>query len=393
MGDWDSTIVLDIGSGDIKAGWAVETLPSFAVPNVIGRLQSASASAPTVKIGDQLEEGDYRFFTVTWPVQEGVVRSWEDLEAVLRYVVTEKLECTVPLPRGSRVVLVAKSGMPLKQQAKLLRLMWDKLGFQYCYLAQYAEMVLLALGGTTGVVIDVGYGVSQVVPIAQGVVQEHFTQRLNVGGRHITDYLCKLMSFAGYYLNPTADLFWARETKERLCYVAVDVKKERKLAAETVALVANRRWGTRTIRLSKERFEAAEVLFSPELVADECEGMAEVVYKVITKCDIDNRAPLWQNIILTGASSTFSGLDLRLKKELRKQILEKVCDDSKERLHAWEEKIGINVAADENRAYQAFCGAAYLAQNLPAESWCNKAEPEKAQINFKALSKIEKSAD
>jgi actin-related protein 2 len=53
---------------------------------------------------------------------------------------------------------------------------------------------------------------------------------LNVAGRHITEYLIKLLLIRGYAFNSSADFETVREIKENLCYVSYDLKKDRKLA-------------------------------------------------------------------------------------------------------------------------------------------------------------------
>ena len=55
--------------------------------------------------------------------------------------------------------------------------------------------------------------------------------------------------------------------KEKMCYVAHDLKKERALARETTVLVEKYRLPDGTmIKAGRERFEAPECLFQPDLV-------------------------------------------------------------------------------------------------------------------------------
>lgn len=114
----------------------------------------------------------------------------------------------------------------------------------------------------TGVVVDTGDGVTHVVPVWDGFVPPNLIRRLDVAGRHITQYLIKLLLLRGYAFNRTADFDTVRQIKEKFCYVALDIKQERDLALETTCLMESYTLPDgRVIKLGRERFEAAEVIF------------------------------------------------------------------------------------------------------------------------------------
>lgn len=70
----------------------------------------------------------------------------------------------------------------------------------------------------------------------------------------------------GYAFNSTADFETVREVKENLCYVSYNIEKERKLAKETTFVDKDYTLPNGdVIRVGRERFEAAEVLFNPGL--------------------------------------------------------------------------------------------------------------------------------
>lgn len=55
------------------------------------------------------------------------------------------------------------------------------------------------------------------------------------------------------------------------------------------------------------RFRAPELLFQPDLVGDESEGLHEVLAFAIHKSDLDLRRTLFANIVLSGGSTLFKG--------------------------------------------------------------------------------------
>ena len=48
-------------------------------------------------------------------------------------------------------------------------------------------------GYRTGIVFDSGDGVSHVIPVVDGYIQKHAVRRLNLAGRHVTNYLVRLL--------------------------------------------------------------------------------------------------------------------------------------------------------------------------------------------------------
>lgn len=55
------------------------------------------------------------------------------------------------------------------------------------------------------------------------------------------------------------------------------------------------------------RVRAPEILFKPDLIGCEFEGVHEVLVYSITKSDLDLRKVFYQNIVLSGGSTLFKG--------------------------------------------------------------------------------------
>ena len=45
-----------------------------------------------------------------------------------------------------------------------------------------------------------------------------------MAGRHVTEYLGKLLTMRGYALNSSADFETIREIKEKFCFVSANIK-------------------------------------------------------------------------------------------------------------------------------------------------------------------------
>jgi len=54
-------------------------------------------------------------------------------------------------------------------------------------------MTLFSEGMTTACLFDCGDGVTHVIPVTETVPNPHCIERMNLAGRDITEYLCKLL--------------------------------------------------------------------------------------------------------------------------------------------------------------------------------------------------------
>jgi len=167
-------------------------------------------------------------------------------------------------------------------------IMFEKYAFGGVIFEYQAILALMAEGNTTGCVLDSGDGVSHVIPVYEGLIQHDNIKRLNIAGRHVTNYLIKLLMLRGYAFNSSADFELVREIKEKICYMSIDIKKERQIAKDTTVIDKEYKLpdGT-TILVGRERFEAPEILMNPALLEDESDDMATMIYNSICACPLD----------------------------------------------------------------------------------------------------------
>lgn len=104
----------------------------------------------------------------------------------------------------------------------MIQSMFETFNCPAFYTSINAVLSLYSRGDTTGVVIESGDGITNVVPIVEGFALPHAITRLDLGGRDITDYFMKLLNGMGYTLNTSAEREVVRDIKEKLCYTALD---------------------------------------------------------------------------------------------------------------------------------------------------------------------------
>lgn len=94
-----------------------------------------------------------------------------------------------------------------------------------------------------------------------------------------------------------------RTLKERACYLSANPLKEESIADADKATYALPDGSS--IEVGAARFRAPEVLFRPDLIGEECEGLHEVLVFAIQRSDLDLRKTLYHNIVLSGGSTLF----------------------------------------------------------------------------------------
>ncbi|KAI8872268.1 Actin/actin-like protein [Ramicandelaber brevisporus] len=384
----DKVLVVDNGTGFAKVGFAGSNFPEHIFPSVVGRPilraeESASAGGAgsgdvflkDIMVGDEAAS-NRATLQMSYPIENGIVRNWEDMCHVWDYTFNEKLRVD---PRDCKIMLTEAPLNPKNNREKMCEIMFEKYGFRGTYIAIQAVLTLYAQALQTGVVVDSGDGVTHIIPVFQGYPLPHNTKRLDIAGRHVTRYLIKLLQQRGYAFNRTADFETVRQIKEKFCYVSHDLNLDRKLATETTVLVESYTLPDgRTIKIGSERFQAPECMLQPELVDVESGGIAELLVDTIQSCPLDVRPSLYKNIVLSGGSSMYAGLPTRLEKEVKQLYCQKVLGGDVSRLANFQ----LNIADPPNRKYMVFLGGAVLAKLLAdrEDAWITKQEWEEQGV-------------
>ena len=109
-----------------------------------------------------------------------------------------------------------------------------------------------------------------------------------------------------------------RDIKEKLCFVAQDYEEALKKSYNSSEFEKNYKMPDgKIITIGNERFRCPEYLFKPlEMNGKELPSIQEIIYNSIQECDIDTRADIYKNIILSGGTTMYEGIGERLNKEI-----------------------------------------------------------------------------
>lgn len=351
-------VVIDNGSGVIKAGFAGDQIPKCRFPNYVGRPKHVRVMAGALEgelfVGPRAEE-HRGLLSIKYPMEHGIVTDWNDMERVWSYIYSKDQLST--FSEEHPVLLTEAPLNPRRNREKSAEFFFETFNVPALFLSMQAVLSLYATGRTTGVVLDSGDGVTHAVPIYEGFAMPHSIIRVDVAGRDVTRYLRLLLRKEGVNLRTSAELEIVKAIKERACYLSPNPLKEETLETERAQYTLPD--GTQ-LEIGPARFRAPEVLFRPDLIGEECEGLHEVLMFSIQKSDMDLRKVFYQNIVLSGGSTLFRGFGDRLLAEIRRLA---------------PKDIKIRISAPQERLYSTWIGGSILASlDTFRKMWVSKRE-------------------
>lgn len=353
-------VVIDNGSGVIKAGFAGDQVPKCHFANYMGRPKHVRVMAGGVEgelfLGPKAEE-HRGLLSIRYPMEHGIVTDWNDMERIWQYIYSKDQLQT--FAEEHPVLLTEAPLNPRRNREKAAEVFFETFNVPALFISMQAVLSLYATGRTTGVVLDAGDGVTHSVPIYEGFAMPHSIMRSDIAGRDITRYLQLLLRKEGHDFHTTAEFEIVRTIKERACYLATSPHKEETTDTEKAQYTLP---DGSTLEIGPARYRAPELLFRPDLIGEEYEGIHEVLTFAIQKSDMDLRRTLYGNIVLSGGSTLFRGFGDRLLTEVKKLA---------------PKDIKIRISAPQERLYSTWIGGSILASlDTFKKMWISKKEYE-----------------
>ena len=326
-------LIVDNGSLFSKIGFAGNAYPNIILPTIIGYpinswiLDEIKDSNIECYIGHEALKLKNEVKS-TYPIEYGWIKNWEDMEKIWNYIFNNILKID---PFFYPVAFIVPSLFSNADKEKLAEIMFENFNIPGLYILDQAKLICFSVGTMNGLVVELGEGVTQIVPVINGSVLTHAINKMFLGGRNLTAYLQRLIKNRGYYFQTSAEFEILRAIREKLCYFALDPTKElskynylSNLPYEEAT--KNQKIGTykiskdREIFLRQERFLVPEVYFNPYSIGSETEPLYDCIINSVSECKKEVRRDLYQNIILSGGITNTPGLKERLLREIKDRV-------------------------------------------------------------------------
>jgi actin-related protein len=355
----ENAVIIDNGSGFIKAGFAGDGTPGVVFPSVVGKRLNPVSAGQNTYVGDEAQAMSRQgILTISHPLENGIVTNWDDMEKIWSHTFHNKLGID---PAAQPVMLIDSALNVKANREKMVKIMFETFKVPALYVATAPALSLYGYGLSRGIVLECGDGFVQIVPIYEGQVLSNAISRLDLTGSDLTNYLMKLLIERGNSFTTLAEREIVTDIKEKLCYVAEDFDDDMRKASTSSELEKIYELPDgQVITVGNERFRCPEILFKPSLIGLNSVGIHVATYGSIMKCDVGIRKDLYANIVLSGGTTLFPGIDARIRKEI---------------ISLAPPTMEVKIIAPSGRKYSAWSGGSLLAASDDFEErWVTKEE-------------------
>ena len=316
-----SAVIVDLGSGVIKAGFSGEDGPRSIFSSVIG-----IPKMPGLLVGMELREryvGDeaiskLEIMNFSNPIRNGQIVDWDKFENMMHYLLYNELKI---VPEELSILITEPPLNPKETRAKLAETLFETFNIERIHIANSGMLGLFSYGKTSGLVLDSGYGSTSCVPVYEGYPLPHASLKMNLAGENLSEILLSLInSQVGKGFKGIKGRLLADDIKEKLGYVAINAEDEEKQFTDDAdKFIEYKLPDGNPIRLGAELFKHSESLFRPE--TDKFYSITQLISEVITRCDDDIKLDIQENICLTGGTTLLKGFPERLRNELLQNLI------------------------------------------------------------------------
>ena len=312
MEDYSLPIVIDNGSGMIKAGFAGDREPESTFPSVIWKIPSKGIKigmgGKETWIGKEIRPNIP--LEMTSPFKKGIIENMNDMERIWFHLLYNELKVA---PEEHAILMSDNCWNPPEIREKISQIMFEDLNILSLNISDQSALSLIASLKSTGVVFGSGEQITSAVPVFEGHPIPDSVSLIDFSGKQITEHLIGLLNLSD---TPEKRLL-AREIKEKLCYVSLDFEEEMKKEIEMLFELPD----GQKITIGNERFRAVEPLFNFSKFTNQ-KSIQNSIFDSIWKIDGDLSNNLFSNIILSGGSTLFLGMKERIEKELKETVKE-----------------------------------------------------------------------
>jgi len=350
-----AAVIIDVGSNSTKGGLSGQDSPTDFFSSAVGTWEDEGGGKAFAVNRRELWHSRHRQqlpFDLEYPVVQGKVDNWECLEKVWERVLG------VGGPRGRAIateehpmVIVEANLVSQEQREGTAQRAFEKHQSPALHLAKTAVCSCIAANKSSGLVLEVGGGISTCTPVFDGKASVKDATQSALAGDFLTDMLAqrvasrqevvpahqfrmprkrdaqgdlKTSAIASAASPADYGVYMQRMTfqgiKETLCQLS-----EREITKTTrVPGLSARLPDGKEVELQKDRFSIPEMLLKgvgedppPVAVGPHCKEMLslpQLIEATVSKFeDEEDQRKLYTSVVVCGGSSLFAKMDPRLR--------------------------------------------------------------------------------
>ena len=314
--DEEYTVIIDIGQGNTKIGFAGDEKP-IMFPTVVGKpkyrqTMMTGVNAQEIYVGDDTIKMR-GVLKLSHPIKRGKVMDWDNFYAILNHIFYNTLR--VDAKKCNIIYLVPPLTAPETYQY-FARVLFETHQVKSVAIIDTATTAVFSIGETTGLSIEIGCGLCTVCPVMDGKIFGPSVQKLNLAGMDVEDYLEKLLTQYGIFQKREI----IQDIKERTLKISLNPNKDSQDPSLNVKYLLPD--GEKLDLSSYFVIMAAEIIFNPILVGISGRSLQSAVIDSIRAVDPKYWRALLQKIVLSGGTSYISGLKERLEAEINKNLVQ-----------------------------------------------------------------------
>ena len=353
-----SNVVIDVGSGLVKAGFGGEDGPRSIFNSIVGTPKQVG-----LMVGMELQEryvGDdaiskYEIMNFSYPIQRGEVTDWDKFENLMHYLLYSEMKV---VPEEVSILITESPRTSRENREKLTEILFETFNVKRLHIANSSMLGLFSYGKTSGLIVDSGFNITSTVPVYEGYPLSHASIRINIGGEDLSKNLLSMIqnNLDETYIDIKGRIL-ADDIKEKLGYLLLNPDDGDDVKDVTYELPDGKK-----IDLSKELYKANEILFSPNEENEKEKGLLSIknmVIDSINKCDNEIKNDIKENICLTGGTTLLKNFPEKLKNELSESS----------------EGANFNLSAEQERLFSTWIGGSIVSSLDNFQfMWVNKKE-------------------
>lgn len=304
-------IIIDNGSGNIKAGFACDNNPSSKFPSIVGR-PKLHDDINDFYIGKDAQNRR-ELLRLRNAIEFGAISQWEDIEVIWQHVYNQLKAA----PEEHPILLTENILNFQSYRQKITQIMFEEFKVPSFYISLQAVLSMYSAGMVTGIVHCSGCSISNTIPVYEGfpIYQRGYRPWDFPTGHCLTDHLMSLLNAQGNSFNRQSEPV-IEDIKKKLCYVSLDYEHEMAYnkSSETYHLPD----GKAIVIDQATQINVPEVVFQPRLLGIEDFGVHELIENISSRCDPTIKKLLSGNVVVAEGHTLFPGFKRRLEMELKK---------------------------------------------------------------------------